>query len=351
MRPVPAAPADVVADAILGDPAQRVVERAHAQVGPAPVVVPGLAAGHHRVGLVHHHRVVDLEQQAGVDDRLVLLVERVGEREYELLLGGVVLVLEPVRARGRDHREEPLDAVVLGQGRLEVRDVAVERGAVVVERAGAHPRHRCRPRVVVGVGARGGGVALAHGRLVERVERGVRARERLAVAARGQHARALERYGTDLEAADPLVQVRDPAGLAHLAVVDDVDPGLDLLAYDVEDRVSQALLVCVLVDALTPLLGREKRQQLRRPDQAPGVGRKDSVHVHSSSPAWLVTCEVGAMLWGPRRSPGTGRSRQCAQKQGRARLCAERQVAVRVRNATAGSPNANGALTERARRR
>ena len=42
----------------------------------------------------------------GVDDRLVLVVQRVGEREDELLLGPVVLVLEPVRAGRRDDRQE-----------------------------------------------------------------------------------------------------------------------------------------------------------------------------------------------------------------------------------------------------
>ena len=240
MRPVPAAPADVVADAVLGNPAQRVVERAHAQVGPAPVVVPRLPARHHRVRLVHHHGVVDLHQQAGVDDRLVLLVQRVGEREHELLLAGVVLVLEPVRAGRRDHRQEAVDAVVLvpGEGRLEVGDVTVERGAVVGQRAGAHPRHaRAGGRgLLVGQRARGGGVALADGGLVERVDRGIGAGERLAVAARREHARALELDRAHLEAADPLVQVGDPAGLAHLAVVDDVDPDLDLLSDDVDRR-------------------------------------------------------------------------------------------------------------------
>jgi hypothetical protein len=139
MGPVPAAPADVVADPLLGQAAQRVVERVDAELGPAAVVVVGLPARQHRVPLVHEDGVVDLEQEPGVDDRLVLLVQRVGEAVDERLLGLVVLVGQPVRAGRGHHRKEPLDVRMGLERRLEVGDVAIERSAVVGDRAGADP--------------------------------------------------------------------------------------------------------------------------------------------------------------------------------------------------------------------
>jgi len=41
---------------------------------------------------VHQHRVVDLEEEARLDDRAVLLTQGVGQAVDELLLARVVLV-------------------------------------------------------------------------------------------------------------------------------------------------------------------------------------------------------------------------------------------------------------------
>ena len=71
--------------------------------------------------------------------RLVLLVQRVGDREDELLLARVVLVPEPVDARRGDDRQEGVGDVDAGQRRLKPRDVALERGAVVGDRPRAEP--------------------------------------------------------------------------------------------------------------------------------------------------------------------------------------------------------------------
>src|SRR5262249_704330 len=110
---------------------------------------------------------------------------------------------------------------------------------------------------------------------------------------------------------------------------------LDLLADDIVHGVFQRALVAGFVDVLAPFLGGQKLQQLRRPDQTPGVGRKDSVHVHSSprsaattGTSWVrETCEGHALL-GPVRCAGlrSGRSSARMRKAGGAA----------VRSATSG---------------
>ena len=76
--------------------------------------------------------------------------------------------------------------------------------------------------------------------------------------------------------------VSTSGSLAHLSVVRNVDSHLDLPADDVVDGLLQRALVGVVIDVLAAFLGRQKGQQLRRSDQAPRMGRKDSVHVLSS---------------------------------------------------------------------
>ena len=56
-------------------------------------------------------------RKPGLDDRPVLLVQRVRDREDELLLGRVVLVAEPVHARRRDHGEKRVHDVDAGRAR------------------------------------------------------------------------------------------------------------------------------------------------------------------------------------------------------------------------------------------
>ena len=219
-------------------PVQRVVERVDAELRPAPVVLDRAALREDRVVLVHQHGVVDLEQEAGVDDRRVLLVQRVGDREDELLLGRVVLVAQPVDACRRDHRQERVGDVHArrappGSGRCPARGAGV-----VLDRAGAEPALRLRAPASSGSLHADPVRDLARERgVVLRVE----LRERLPVAARRQDRLALERHHALLDPAHALVQVRDPGRLAHLAVVDDVDARLGLAADDVGDRVGQRL--------------------------------------------------------------------------------------------------------------
>ena len=283
VRAVPAAEADVIADPLLGDAPERVVEGLDPQLRPAPVVGDRAAEREDRVVLVHEHRVVDLEQEARLDDAPVLLVERVGDREDELLLARVVLVAQPVDARRSHDREECVGHLDASERALEAGDVALERGGVVLDRPGAEPE----PSLGLDLGRARPLLALdAHLVLDLAGERGVvlgvELREGLPVAARRQDVAALERHHPPLEPADALVEVGDPGGLAHLAVVDDVDSRPRLAPHHVVDGVGERLLVRRLVDGLAARLGREEVQQGAWTREAAGVRGQDPVHQSSS---------------------------------------------------------------------
>ena len=184
--------------------------------------------------------VVDLEHEPGVDDLAVLDAQGVGERPDERLVALVELVLQPVRARRRDDREEAAGDVDRAQRRLEVVDVALHRRAVVGDRARAHPldalaRRRGAARVLAVLDEV---AALADLDRLDRVVALVVLGERLAVEVGGElvHPRQVDR--PLLDPADAVVEVGDPADLAELAVVDEVEPDVGLAADDVGDRLA-----------------------------------------------------------------------------------------------------------------
>ncbi len=117
VRPVEAAPADMQAHLFPRDAAQRVVERIDPQccvfaiVGEAD---PGQAGP-----AIRQVGVVDLQEEPGIDDRLIFLVHRLGDGEHELLVRFVIFVGDPVLDRprriGRQERAGDLDP---GQRRL-----------------------------------------------------------------------------------------------------------------------------------------------------------------------------------------------------------------------------------------
>src|SRR5260370_360985 len=73
------------------------------------------------------------------------------------------------------------------------------------------------------------------------------------------------------EAVEPVLDVGGVARLAHLAVIDDVDAGLDLLLDDRRDRVADARFERRRVDRDAFLLGEHRPDQRLGPGQAAGM--------------------------------------------------------------------------------
>ncbi len=116
--------AGVQPDPVLGDAAQRVVERL--DVLPRPAAALGLVAAAVVGEDLDQPRVVHLQQEARLDDGQVLLAHGLGHRGQVVLLGGVVVVA--AEAAGAGGGEEGLDrARSLGQRGAEVGDVGLDR--------------------------------------------------------------------------------------------------------------------------------------------------------------------------------------------------------------------------------
>ena len=99
--------AGVEADPILGNAAQRVIDRLDAQRDEARQ--SSIEASGRAIVVGRHARIVDLQQEARIDDRLVFLVHGVGERRQIFLVRRVeaVLVIELEIGR-RDRGDERL---------------------------------------------------------------------------------------------------------------------------------------------------------------------------------------------------------------------------------------------------
>src|SRR5262249_53254907 len=115
------------------------------------------------------------------------------------------------------------------------------------------------------------------GHALARIELGVELGEARPVGAALKRILArLERPA--LEAREPLQHILRPADrLAELAVADDVDPGIGLRLDYVDDRLGEALVIGLLVEAVTLLPGAQELLQLRRPDQAADMGGEDAL--------------------------------------------------------------------------
>ena len=250
--------AGVPAHLVPGQPPQGVVERLHAHLRPPAHLIDAQLRMRHVVG--RQVGIVDLHEESGVDDRPVLLVHGIGDREQVLLVGLVVRVLLPVLdARRGDRGNEGLVGVRVGERGLEVLDVRLH---VLVARVGDGPGadHVQRP----------------HGRT------GHRAREPLVELGEGPHLsrsapRASCRVPVGLEARQALVDVGDEARLAHLAVVHDVQAELGLLGDDLPHRAPHPGGVRVLIVGSTRRLGLDHLEQVARTWQAAGVGGENTV--------------------------------------------------------------------------
>ena len=89
-RPHVDAVAGVEANAVRRNALQRRVERLDAHLGPLAALGDAQLRPHDVIG--DQERIVDLQQEPGVDDRLVFLAHRIGDREHILFRALVMLV-------------------------------------------------------------------------------------------------------------------------------------------------------------------------------------------------------------------------------------------------------------------
>src|SRR4029077_18086112 len=107
------------------------------------------------------------------------------------------------------------------------------------------------------------------------------------------------------EAAQPLEHVARPADiLAELAVADDVDADLGLLAHHICDRGAQTLLIGGGINSFPVLLLEERCRQFGRTDKAAHVCRQNTVSGHEVS-SFGGSCYYGVQYHELRRR-GTG---------------------------------------------
>jgi hypothetical protein len=89
---------------------------------------------------VREERIVDLEQEAGLDDRLIFDAKRRAGGMKELFFGAIVLVGS--HTAGRYRRHEYGMSVDRGSGSFEVFDVTFERlGAAIPDGSGTDHRN------------------------------------------------------------------------------------------------------------------------------------------------------------------------------------------------------------------
>src|SRR5690606_31529177 len=247
VRAVPGAPADVDANLLLRDALERMVDSVDADLGEVAVVLDR-RLGNDLVPVLGDGRIVDLDDEPGVGDRLVLLAQRIGTRVYELFLGLVILVADTGGGSRRNGGDEALvEAVLLHRG-LHVLHVGLDLLLTDVgHRAGRH-----REGVGGGVAKRdaGGRVLVGSGELrpvaaVREVGEPDVARGGLDVLGDGVDIVALE-----LEAAEALERIRPPCAVVDLAghslavftIVRDGDANVLLLANDGRDRLGEDLV-------------------------------------------------------------------------------------------------------------
>ena len=138
VRAVPTPPAQMEADAVLRQAAQRVIE------GLDPdhrefLVRFDTRLGVHHVPIVGDRRIVELQDEAGIENSLVFFAQCLGPGVEELLIGLVVGVGYPIGAARGDGGHELLFDPGRGEGRLEIGDVGGDRLlSGIAERADAY---------------------------------------------------------------------------------------------------------------------------------------------------------------------------------------------------------------------
>src|SRR5262249_55208466 len=209
----------------------------------------------------------------------------------EALLIAVVLVLGVrQRAGRRDYRQEGACDLHFGCRGLEIGDVALDLRIRIAQRAVDHE-------------ARAEPFAQARKAVVSRRELGEG--DAVLPAADGGHGilRFLRGQRPTGDATEAVMDVEGPvAALAELAVADDVDAGLGLLAHDRVDRLLQTSLVGGFVVWLAILDLVQELDELRGPDQAADMGCEDAVGGHF--PPRVLGLRAPLFL-SPERCPGS----------------------------------------------
>ena len=241
---------------------------------------PGAALVHAQVRVldvvVDEQRVVDLEQEAGVDDGPVFHPEGVRDGEQELLVALVVLVLLVAgHVAGGDGGHEGLRSSGFLHRGLQVRQILHHALlGLVGDGAGAGHLH------VAGVG-----LGSRHRAVVAVV---LRERLRLAGVVPGRHPHPAR----GCQAVEPLVRVDRESALAELAVVDDVDAEVHLPAHDVVDRAQELLLVVGRIHRPALVLRQHHVDKLARTRQAAGMGDKNAFGAVQHGVPPMMACFV-----------------------------------------------------------
>ena len=258
VRPRPAPPAHVIADLLARQVFDRLIENLDVARHPFEIVLQRRRR-HHAVERDRGARVVELHQQAVVDDLLVFVAHRGADCRQHVVIVLVVFVLavrdDTCRCR---HRQEAFRHLHLRQRRFEIVDVLLQQLLTGVADRPDHDEIHGRRSALL------------------RVELGVELCEPAAVGAARPCVASLER--PPLEAAEAVQHVLGPRErLAVFAVADDVETALGLLPHHLSHRILQGALVGRLVVGLAGLLGAKEFLQFRRPDQAADVGGENTV--------------------------------------------------------------------------
>ena len=209
------------------------------------------------VALEREVRAVELQQEARRNDRLVLDLERVGERCEIGLLAVVVGILHRRRddaGRGRGHEGLEKTAFRLIERGAEIGTLGADRARIEI----AHLAHRHRRLEVADRGTPF--LLLLHPSHELGVAHDIAPRVPLPASA---------------EAAHPALQVKKKPLALLLAIVADVDPRGDLLRHHPRQRRAACRLDLGGIDRLAGGAPHVQPHQLRRPRQAARMGGQD----------------------------------------------------------------------------
>ena len=209
---------------------------------------------------VREIRIVDLQHEFGVDDRLVFLPHGVCDSEQIGFIARVVLVLHPVfHSAGRDRRQKSFFDLLALECCLQIVNVRLYfLLADILERFDTIKN----PRVMAD-----GGAPAAVEVIFELDQIAAEDRRRLEVGA----CRPLD------EAAESFFGVAGEIRLAQLAVVHDVHSAVDLFLHNFRHRLARATGERGPVVALSFVAGNKHFHQIRRARQAADMSDENPV--------------------------------------------------------------------------